>query len=308
MPILYLHSNEIRSEISRNVPAGSGLGSDFVAYPATPLQSGMVLASMNDPTAYVLQQAFKATRPIVAHQLQTAFRRLLMHHDILRTSFVSTSDGIYQVVRQNVDSVYISQTTTDLQQYLADDHTQGFTMQSSSWVRLALVTSRSDQHAVLTIHHALYDGWSLPFIIEDLFKTYEGQPMSDRASFHSVVNYIASRDPTATQMFWKEYLADVSISSTFNGIGPDVDDDVDEPINVPCDVTTAAMQEVARQSGVTIATILKAAWALTLRQYQRTSDVVFGFVTAGRDIPVSDVDRYVDIVSFHDRFRNRSNT
>lgn len=42
---------------------------------------------------------------------------------------------------------------------------------------------------------------------------------------------------------------------------------------------------------ITSATILKAAWAVTLAQLTSTTDVVFGYVTSGRNAPVPDIER-----------------
>ncbi|CAK4689390.1 unnamed protein product [Aphanomyces euteiches] len=46
------------------------------------------------------------------------------------------------------------------------------------------------------------------------------------------------------------------------------------------------MIKVAKKLGITVAVFVKLAWAITLRKYTRSNDVVFRQVLANRDIPV----------------------
>lgn len=57
--------------------------------------------------------------------------------------------------------------------------------------------------------------------------------------------------------------------------------------NISRDIANFAMKGHA----ITSATILKAAWALTLAQLTSTTDVVFGYVTSGRNFPMPDIER-----------------
>lgn len=266
-------------------------GNNFVAYPVTPLQSGMILATMNDSSAYVLQQVYSSSGGIDINRLQAGFGRVLSERDLLRTIFVTTSEGLCQVVKNTVDGVAVAQSTQDISVFLEEDRHRGFSLNGQFWIRLAIVSNSSKQYLVITIHHALYDGWSLPFIVEDIFKAYEGAGLEERPSFHAVVNYVESCDKGAVEEYWSKYLEGVPAADTFSLVNAVSIVDSDDPVNVKCRVSAKEMQNAASKAGVTVATLLKSAWALTLRKYQRTPDVVFGFVTAGRDIPVQDVDR-----------------
>lgn len=266
------------------------LSDDFVAYPVTPLQSGMILATMNDSSAYVLQQVYSAERGVDVQRLERAFRSVLTMCELLRTSFVSTSEGLCQVVGGSVERVFVSQSSGSLSAFLEEDRRIGFSLDSQFWIRLSIVSDQTKQYLVVTIHHALYDGWSLPFIVEDIFQSYEGKVLEHRPSFHTVVNYIEARDKSAVQQYWSEYMGGVPAADTFSFINESQEDPV-APISMKCSASSKDLNDTARKLGVTVATLLKTAWAFTLRKYQRSSDVVFGFVTAGRDIPVQDVDR-----------------
>jgi len=289
---LNLFSDTVRSEIMLDRGTSLGLSdSNFVAYPVTPLQSGMILATMNDSTAYVLQQVYSAPGGIDLGRLQTGFRTVLSMRELLRTVFVASSEGLCQVVASSVEGAIVAQSGQEISLFLEEDRRSGFSLNDQFWIRLTVVSNPPKQYLVITIHHALYDGWSLPFIVEDIFKAYEGVSLEERPSFHAVVNYIESCDKGLVEEYWSKYLDGVPAADTFSLVNGTALLESDVPVNIKCRVSAKEMQNAAGKAGVTIATLLKSAWALTLRKYQRASDVVFGFVTAGRDIPVQDVDR-----------------
>ncbi|KAL2913330.1 hypothetical protein HK105_207208 [Polyrhizophydium stewartii] len=157
-------SNETLAELA-------AVGGFVDAYPATPLQAGMVVATMQDARAYVNQVPLRATRTVSLESLRAALRAVVQHHAILRTSFVSTvAGGIVQVVRASADAAECVAVAAPLAQHLAADMARGFSLADASWIRAVLVCdpAGSAQHVVVTIHHALYDGWSLPMIMRDL--------------------------------------------------------------------------------------------------------------------------------------------
>ncbi|KAL2913336.1 hypothetical protein HK105_207214 [Polyrhizophydium stewartii] len=270
---------------------------DFVdAYPATPLQAGMVAATMQDARAYVNQVPLRATRTVSLESLRGALRAVVQHHAILRTSFVSTvAGGIVQVVRASADAAECVAVAAPLAQHLAADKARGFSLADASWIRVALVCdpAGSAQHVVVTIHHALYDGWSLPMIIRDLAAALDGHALEPRPAFRTVVDFIAAQDAAATEAFWTQQLVGLEPAQPLSLGHSARTDDEDAPLAQACSTPMAELQRAAQRAGVTVAVVLKAAWAATLRKFTRSHDVVFGEVLANRDIAVAGADRIV---------------
>ncbi|KAL2916101.1 hypothetical protein HK105_204192 [Polyrhizophydium stewartii] len=270
---------------------------DFVdAYPATPLQAGMVAATMQDPSAYVNQVPLRATRTVSLESLRGALRTVVQHHAILRTSFVSTvAGGIVQVVRASADAAECVAVTAPLAQHLAADKARGMSLADASWIRAALVcdAAGSAQHVVVTIHHALYDGWSLPMIMRDLAAALDGHALEPRPAFRTVVDFIAAQDAAATEAFWTQQLVGLEPAQPLSLGHSARTDDEDAPLAQACSTPMAELQRAAQRAGVTVAVVLKAAWAATLRKFTRSHDVVFGEVMANRDIAVAGADRIV---------------
>ncbi|KAL2911187.1 hypothetical protein HK105_209353 [Polyrhizophydium stewartii] len=274
----------------------ASVGSFEDAYPATPLQAGMVAATMQDARAYVNQVPLRATRTVSLESLRGALRAVVQHHAILRTSFVSTvAGGIVQVVRASADAAECVAVAAPLAQHLAADKARGFSLADASWIRAALVCdpAGSAQHVVVTIHHALYDGWSLPMIMRDLVAALDGHALEPRPAFRTVVDFIAAQDAAATEAFWTQQLVGLEPAQPLSLGHSARTDDEDAPLAQACSTPMAELQRAAQRAGVTVAVVLKAAWAATLRKFTRSHDVVFGEVLANRDIAVAGADRIV---------------
>lgn len=62
--------------------------------------------------------------------------------------------------------------------------------------RTLLIREAVDQHRfVLTNHHIVLDGWSLPVLAGEIFASYYGQRLPAPASFRRFVTWLAERDP-----------------------------------------------------------------------------------------------------------------
>lgn len=129
---------------------------------------------------------------------------------------------------------------------------------------------------------ALYDGWSLPLIIEDLRLSYEKKTLPSHTRFNHFINFIAHADPgsEATKLFWRTRLA--------GAVPTDFPEKVaSHKINATA-ISHLRITLLRRSlpDKVTIASLIKAAWALVLSRYTNSSDVCFGMALTGRNSPV----------------------
>ena len=74
--------------------------------------------------------------------------------------------------------------------------------------RAALIRTAADRHRfVLTNHHIVLDGWSLPILLREIFASYYGQRLPAAASYRRFVTWLADRDHDAAHAAWREVLA-----------------------------------------------------------------------------------------------------
>jgi predicted secreted protein len=217
--------------------------------------------------------------------------RLVNAHEILRTTFVTNDQGFRQIIRPDASSFEVPHVVVDeLSTFLDEDVKRGFSIGEKHFVRMSVATDASGSYVVLTIHHTLYDGWSLPLLVSDLCDAIDSKPIPSRPSFRSVVDYIEAQDKHKTEEYWREKLAGVSgssIASTMTAESSEVSSDVPLSNSVPA----AEVVEAAKSAGVTVAVLTKMAWVLTLRKFLRQNDIVIGQVLSNREMPVRGIER-----------------
>ena len=66
--------------------------------------------------------------------------------------------------------------------------------------RAALIRTGADQYRfVLTNHHIVLDGWSLPILLGEVFASYYGQRLPPAAPYRRFVSWLAGRDLDAAR-------------------------------------------------------------------------------------------------------------
>ena len=223
--------------------------------------------------------------PVNKTKLNDAWKSLVARHDILRTGFLDVQSRILQVVFKNPPNEVICQT----------QGTSAATRKYNGDLRLPplnLVVEREDDSEVtikLVLHHALYDGVSLPIIIDELQALYHGAILEPPAL--SLKNFVAqslSAAPSSvTKEKWTSYLSSIptraSPTSTLTSTKRTEVYHSSTPIK--------SLRKLAQDTGVsTDALFLAAISKLRARTQQRQSEnpenpipqVVFGIYLANR--------------------------
>jgi NRPS condensation-like uncharacterized protein len=260
-------------------------------YPATPLQSALIAQTIKDSKMYVAQLKWEITGLLNIERFEDALQQVMDAHTILRTRFVSTPDGVYHVLQKKV--VGRITIVEDFESYCEDLVCKGFTTEDPLWFSVCVSSQTELVHqAAFTIHHALYDGWCLETLVQQLFAAYEGEVPKKSIPFKNVVACIESQNKDELRNFWKEYLNEVEFGAKIQTPVPEVQDQMEvQPVGLLLSIAMNQLNQVSREQNLTIAVLTKAAWALTLGMYQQMDDVIFGNVMSGRDIPLEGIER-----------------
>ena len=63
-------------------------------------------------------------------------------------------------------------------------------------VPAALIRTAANEHRfVLTLHHIVIDGWSLPILLQEIFASYFRQRLSAPVSYRHFVTWLAEQGP-----------------------------------------------------------------------------------------------------------------
>ncbi|KAI2641181.1 lysergyl peptide synthetase subunit 1 [Xylaria nigripes] len=245
-------------------------------YPCTALQASLLAATVIDPETYIATQSFTLKDDIDSFQLKKAWTVAADTHPIFRTRIIQTGTGnFYQTVVKGSFSF--------------QEDANGQNCESQFKPHMGLGTpliqfSFTKSRLLVDMHHALYDGWSLSLLLNEVDRAFRQLPMQPRPFFNLFVKYV-EETLSSSLSFWMAELRDVApvhfpalphlnykpqpLSKTTRLI----------TLNAPVDTGP----------NVTVATKLQLAWAITSSSYTNSPDVVFGLLTSGRNIPVAGV-------------------
>ncbi|KAJ1986699.1 hypothetical protein H4R33_003209 [Dimargaris cristalligena] len=302
-PHLQLSETEFSEILGTLNSRGISLNQVRDLLPCIAVQGGLLTGLEVNPSAYLVQMAFKLTGPLDSKRLLQAWESVANQHSPLRTVFIESSAKQSQGFVQALLHPFSTNWTTgekpidSLDLFFADNHKYGFTLNAHMIRNFIFPTADRLVHdIVLTIHHSLIDGWSLPLLLQQWMDTYHHPQLLAPlllTSFDAVVSHIQTIDSTSAQEFWSDFLGNFSktpapliLPPGYSSLGFDA---LTTDLNVP----KVAMTNRAQLLGVTLSTLLQATYALVLGRLIGQDDVVFGMTVSGRNLNLSGMDQVI---------------
>ncbi|MFJ7907176.1 non-ribosomal peptide synthase/polyketide synthase [Kitasatospora sp. NPDC096204] len=273
--------------------------------PLTPLQEGMLFHRLvgGEDDVYLDQAALLLEGVADPQALALAWQRVADRTPALRTSVVW--EGVpapLQVVRRGVrlPVTHLDLRAADpaeraerLARLRAEDLALGLDIATAPLTRLTLVRLPEARLQLLwTSHHLILDGWSLAQVLTDVFAEYAAittgaaPAPAVRRPFADYVHWLAGQDAEAARAHWR------SVLEGFATATPLPADRVRREAHRArsagshsAALTEQASEQLActaRQSGLTLGTVVQGAWALLLSRHSGEPDVLFGTTVSGR--------------------------
>ncbi|KWB39651.1 non-ribosomal peptide synthetase [Burkholderia ubonensis] len=279
------------------------------SYPLSSLQQGILFHSLYDldPAAYFQQFSFVVNGPLQVPALRQAWANAVERHAVLRTGFAWTDrDHPVQTVLHAVDLPWTfvdwrsrdaSRRAQDFDAFLADDRRRGFDLQKAPLFRCTLIQEAEDRHRFCwSAHHIILDGWSTAILMKEVFDDYlaiarTGVPAlaSPAPGYRRYIDWLARHPRSEDEAWWRAELAGFRAATPIvaepvrQGAGDAARQDKRREQRFLLDETlTARLQALMRTHRLTLNVLIRAVWALVLRRYARTDDVVFGVTVSGR--------------------------
>ncbi|WUD57928.1 amino acid adenylation domain-containing protein [Nocardia sp. NBC_00511] len=271
-------------------------------WPLTPLQSGMLFHARlaeSSVDAYMVQFAIDLAGEIDVPTVHAAAQAMLDRHVNLRAVFSEDSDGnAVQVVLNDVELPWqyldlsdreFEQAVAETDRLMAFDVARHFDMSAGPLLRMTLYRTATDRYRFcITSHHILIDGWSMPLLVQDMLLLYAAG--GDAAKIPAVRPYrdylawLGARDHSAAREAWREALTGFTEPTPLAAV--DRSREISSGIGeIHFDVSaadTAVLSRVAADAGVTLNTVVQAAWGLLIGRSTDRDDVVFGATVSGR--------------------------
>ncbi|KAG9764881.1 nonribosomal peptide synthase 11, partial [Aureobasidium melanogenum] len=250
-------------------------------YPCTPMQEGLMMLAAQYPGSYTAQQTFELPDNIDLKRLSVAIANVTKLLPILRTIIVQdhAAKSWQCVLVRGPDCSEAGSLT----EYLTADSKMAM-QYGTPLSRFAIISDpqRSSTYLVWTLHHALFDRWSLPMMLNHIASAYLGETAPLTRSMQSFVCHLRAQARPSQEEFWRVALEGVEPStfpprSDFANAVPSSQYDFVVPVST-------------RPRVVTLSTVLRAAWGLLLSHYSHTQDVLYGLTLSGRNVDMPGVE------------------
>jgi aryl carrier-like protein len=271
------------NEILEEAVAVCGVSRDCIEdiYPCTPLQIELFALTMKQPQAYIKRSIFEVPSHVSFDKLVQAWKTVIDLNAVLRTRFVDVEGvGLLQVIVKD----HHWETCESLDAYLATYPAK--TDLGRPLSQMAAIRDGKASKIVWTIHHALYDGWSLQIIEDQLRKAYHGQLLHRPPGFSGFVRHLLSQDAERGRIFWQSRLKGCASIPIYPRLPY-------KSYQVQTSGTFKRILKMTIMSGKNLQAIIHAAWALIVSKLSDSADVVFAATLLGRDSTIQGVELMV---------------
>ena len=240
--------------------------------------------------------------------LQKSLQALIDRHETLRTCFPMIDDKPVQVIRgdcpvplleHNLKDLPDAERETAADKVINEEILRPFDLTHGPVIRAALLRIADQDHIlVITLHHIVTDGWSRGIIQRDLAALYNARVHHQTAALPALpIQYVdfahwqrqwLTGEVLADQLrYWRTHLADVpTLQLPTDRPRPPVQTHSGASFTFQLSKPlTQDLQALSRQSEVTLATTLLAAFQALLGRYTGQTDIAVGTPIANRTRP-----------------------
>ncbi|MDD2761666.1 MAG: condensation domain-containing protein, partial [Methylomonas sp.] len=226
-----------------------------------------------------------------------AWQMVMQRHSVLRSAVVwkGLSRPLQALLRQTpcdwqeLDWRESTQTAAELhwEQFVADDRKRLFELDRPPLMRWTLIAMPDGLWRLLWTHtHILLDGWSVALIVKDVLQLYDGllanslPELPPAMQYRDYIAWLAGRELSEAQRFWRDTLQDAAPGALMPELtGQQGYLDAFEHL---AEADCQPLRQLARQLGLTLNTLVQAAWALVLAERSGVDEVLFGVTVSGR--------------------------
>jgi amino acid adenylation domain-containing protein/non-ribosomal peptide synthase protein (TIGR01720 family) len=266
-------------------------------YRLSGLQQGMLFHSLYDGRAGAYTEQFGCDLAGVnLGVVSRSWQKVLQHHSILRSAFYYDVFSVpVQCVYREVDlpvevldyrAMSEEEQAAAIKEYRESDQTKGFDFKAPPLMRLALMRLSEDRYRMLwTSHHLLFDGWSMPILMEEFLSVYESLSAGmevekkEQDRYEEYIRYIERGDKEQEENYWRNYLKGVEESTLLPFIGTNKERTKGvgayRSEHLQIDAATASrVQSYAQRNRLTVNTVMQGVWSCLLHRYTGSKDIL----------------------------------
>lgn len=290
-------------------PEGAADGQilDADSAPATDLQAAFIQSGQS--TIHYFETWHLEDLPV----LKYAWKKVLAIEPIFRTVFHEAGPGAYTMRKGEIEIPWTEVVRFDRKAY-EEELTRVEAQSQPTFMFKSVVYKaprssngrRSDSEAsiVLSIHHALLDGFAMERLADKVRRIAVGETGVEAGkSFLSIareLEMVKREHGAAATEYWSKRVQGHLGAATGPGLRRPMQEEgrrggqhVRHEVNVDFEYVGERLQERSKELGVTVAAFFHTAWAVVQAMYADSSHVVFGTIMSGRNIAMDGVDTVI---------------
>lgn len=252
--------------------------------PCTPLQEGLLSLTTKQHGDYVARNVFELQQDVDTVKFRAAWDQVVALNPILRTRIASIPNQSMVQVELEADVSWTS--AIDLDDYLQQHQGEHMTV-GTPLTRFAILqqSDAAPRFFLWEVHHALYDGWSIPLLMKEAENAYYEQPSENLEPIAAFIKYIHGCDKVAAKRFWVNQFANLQ-GKHFPSLA------LGRSSARPNQQTAYRIQDIRWTHGdVTTSNIIRSAWAVTVARFASSTEALFGTTVTGRQAPLANIKR-----------------
>ncbi|MGA5467197.1 amino acid adenylation domain-containing protein, partial [Mycobacterium sp. NPDC050041] len=272
--------------------------------PLSPLQQGLLFhaTALGDGAdeLYALQLDLTLEGDLDGDRLREAVTAVVHRHPHLVARFSQRYDEPVQIIPVRPEISWCEVTFDSDEQVdrlCRAERAAVCSLEDGPALRAALIAVAPGRHRfVLTMHHIVIDGWSLPLLVQEIFAGYYGHRLPTAAPYRRFLSWLAGRDLEAARAAWAQLLAGVDSPTLVGQPGRAVSGPRAVTSVEVSEQLTDALSELARSRQTTVNTVLHTAWAVLVASLTGQRDVVFGTTVSGRPDDVAGAESMIGLL------------
>ena len=286
-------------------------------YLLTPMQEGMLFHKLlgKDKNAYFEQSSFRISGILEVELFEKSINKLIERYDVLRTIFiyehqkrtrqVVLKEAKVKICFENISDLTSSEKTVFINGFKEKDKNKGFNLSKEISIRASIIKIDEENYIfILSFHHIILDGWSIPIILNELMYIYnalkKNMPLKLRKvnEYSNYIKWLEKQDKNEALVYWKKYLDGYEQQAQVSQIDKSFKDNKYINSEIKFSIgreLTDKLKDIAGKNKITVNTIFQTVWGILLQRYNNVEDVVFGSVVSGRPAEIDGIENMVGL-------------
>ena len=267
-----------------------------------------------DSLSYQSLRAYRLTGSLNVTALEQSLNQIQQRHEALRTNFPTVEGHPVQLIAPTatlklpiVDIRKLPETEreAEAQRQAIQEAQQPFDLAKGPLWRVKLLHLTTEEHVLLlSMHHIVYDGWSLGVLFRELAALYQAFSTNQFSLGHATLTplpelpiqyadfavwqrqWLSGKVLESQLNYWKQQLSGtlpvLQLPTDYPRPPVQTYRGTSQSLVLPLDLT-AALKSLSQQSGVTLFMTLLAAFQTLLYRYTEQEDIIVGSPIANRN-------------------------